>query len=53
VPAVGFRLDRPASSVGRTVDLVFGFGMRFFRGTESLQVTIEDLRNVSMDEKHK
>lgn len=53
VPAVAFRLDRPASSVGRTVDLVFGFGMRFFRGTESLQVTIEDLRNVSMDEKHK
>jgi len=53
VPAVAFRLDRPASSVGRVVDVVHSFGMRYFRGSESLQVTIEDLRNSPIEEKHK
>ena len=53
VPAVAFRLDRPASSVGHVVDLVYSFGMRYFRGSESLQVTIEDLKNNPVEEKHK
>jgi len=44
VPAVAFGLGIPATDIGRRIDMVYSFGMRRFRGVDSLQIRVHDLR---------
>ena len=44
-PAIAFRLRLPAQRIDRRVDVVFAVTARRYRGEESVQVRVEDLRN--------
>jgi single-stranded-DNA-specific exonuclease len=43
IPAVAFGLGIPVADIGRRIDLVYSFGMRRFRGVDSLQIRVHDL----------
>ena len=43
IAAIAFRPSLPAAEIPDRIDMVYGFGMRHFRGAESLQITIHDL----------
>ena len=47
IAAVAFRPRRPAAEFPERIDMVYSFGMRHFRGLESLQINIHDLRGAS------
>jgi single-stranded-DNA-specific exonuclease len=47
--AIAFRSPLPADSIGRRIDVVYGIQRRRFRGVESIQLQIEDLRNAGGD----
>lgn len=46
IPAIAFRLGMAPDAIGRRVDLVFGVSPHRFRGRESVQIRVVDLRNV-------
>ena len=52
IAAISFRPGRPADQIRGRIDLVYSFGMRYFRGIESLQIRIHDLRVADDDRKH-
>jgi len=44
IAAVAFRPGRTAAEFPSRIDMVYSFGMRHFRGRESLQIQVHDLR---------
>jgi single-stranded-DNA-specific exonuclease len=45
IPSIAFRLGMPAEEIGRRVDVVFAVTPHRYRGVESVQLRVEDLRN--------
>jgi len=45
VPAIAFRCPIPADSIGRRVDVAFAVTAHHYRGAESVQLRVADLRN--------
>ena len=45
IPSIAFRLAMPAEEIGRRVDVVFAVTPHRYRGVESVQLRVVDLRN--------